>query len=206
MGDWKKHGGDFYNWWVPGRGPVFGGADAPPLPSNKFQAEASEKGAQSVEGRRAALERYLFHFKRYANHERSQQLEAGTRSRAEGVVKGLLEAGSGSWSDVAFVGAGTEEAIKCRGVLKWTYVLAFYLPEGHAEKPLFEYLQQELEQRTERLSALLEAEPAALLQPASRHAVLALVAACGAARRQLLQGVEERGLEAGGEAAGEAAA
>lgn len=40
-------------------------------------------------------------------------------------------------------------------MLKYTYVFAFYLGDG-PEKNLFEYLQQELEGTTEKLSELLE--------------------------------------------------
>ena len=44
---------------------------------------------------------------------------------------------------------------QCRRTLKWTYVFAFYM-EPDREKAMFEFLQQDLEATTERLSRALE--------------------------------------------------
>jgi hypothetical protein len=112
-------------------------------------------------------------------------------------MRALQEAAPGAsrgWGDIAFVQQGTEEAIKCRGVLKWTYVLAFSLADDSPEKELFCFLQQDLESRTERLSGLLERDAEALLQPAVRAEILALVGVAAAARKKLLRGVEDKGL------------
>ena len=134
---------------------------------------------------RAALERYVWHFHRFANHENSRKLESSTRVKAEAKIKALQEAAPSSsrgWGDVAFVQQGTEEAIRCRSLLKWTYVLAFALTEATPEKELFLFLQQELESRTERLSGLLESDAETLLQPAVRSEILGLVSVAAAAR------------------------
>jgi hypothetical protein len=150
------------------------------------------------------LDRYIFHFHRFQNHANSAKKEANTRVKAEATMRALQEAAAGGargWGDVAFVQQGTEEAIKCRGVLKWTYVLAFSLPDGTPEKELFCYLQQDLESRTERLSGLLESDAETLLQPAVRAEILALVAVAAGARKKLLRGVEERGLADAADAA-----
>ena len=158
---------------------------------------------------RAALERYVWHFHRFANHENSRKLESGTRVKAEAKIKALQEAAPSSsrgWGDVAFVQQGTEEAIRCRSLLKWTYVLAFALTEPTPEKELFLFLQQELESRTERLSGLLESDAETLLQPAVRSEILALVSVAAAARKKLLKGVSDRGLDVMGQAAGDAGA
>ena len=159
---------------------------------------------------RAALERYVWHFHRFANHENSRKLESSTRVKAEAKIKALQEAAPSSsrgWGDVAFVQQGTEEAIRCRSLLKWTYVLAFALTEPTPEKELFLFLQQELESRTERLSGLLESDAETLLQPAVRSEILALVSVAAAARKKLLKGVSDRGLDQlapQGQAAGDA--
>jgi hypothetical protein len=185
MGEWAKHT-DFYS-------------------CNKFDATAkSEKDANKA-ATRAALDRYIFHFHRFANHENSRKKDGATRSKAEAKMRALQEAAPGAsrgWGDIAFVQAGTEEAIKCRGVLKWTYVLAFSLPDASAEKELFCFLQQDLESRTERLSGLLESDAETLLQPAVRAEILALVGIAAAARKKLLRGVEDRGLAHAGVGAG----
>ena len=190
LGEWSKHT-DFYS-------------------CNKFDPEAAKAKDANKASSRAALDRYIFHFHRYINHDASAKKEGATRARAEAKMRALQEAAPAAargWGDVAFVQAGAEEAIRCRSLLKWTYVLAFSLTDGSPEKELFCFLQQDLESRTERLSGLLEAEPETLLQPAVRAEILALVAVAAAARKKLLKGVEERGLaEAVATAAAAAAA
>lgn len=49
-------------------------------------------------------------------------------------------------------------SVECRNVLKYTYVFAYYLPDG-PEKTLFEFLQQQLEASNETLSELSELPP-----------------------------------------------
>merc|ERR1719399_101437 len=44
----------------------------------------------------------------------------------------------------------------CRRVLKWTYVYGYYLEEAGPEKNLFEFLQKNLEEKTDNLHELLE--------------------------------------------------
>jgi len=67
----------------------------------------------------------------------------------------LQEEKSSRWIDVQFLEVATEQLIECRRTLKYTYVYAFYLPDG-SEKTLFEYLQAQLETETENLSGILE--------------------------------------------------
>ena len=178
---------------------------------NVFKGEAAAAKEKDKESTRAALDRYLFHFRRWANHEASRKLEGVTRTKVEEKMRALQEAspGSAGWGDIAFVQNANEEVMACRQVLKWTYVLAYNLAEGAPEKELFCYLQQDLEARTERLSGLLEKEPEVLLQPEVRAEVLALTGVAAGARKKLLKGAPTTGIAAGGApaaAAGGAAA
>jgi ariadne-1 len=59
------------------------------------------------------------------------------------------------WIDSEFLSAANEALIRCRQVLQYTYVTAYYLPEG-PERTLFEFLQQQLESSTETLNELIE--------------------------------------------------
>ena len=59
------------------------------------------------------------------------------------------------WSDVEFLLDATRTVVRVRHCLKFTYVFAYYLPEG-PEKTLFEFAQQQLEQSCETLSELSE--------------------------------------------------
>eukprot|EP01120_Amphizonella_sp_Union-15-10_P002490 TRINITY_DN1273_c0_g1_i4.p1 TRINITY_DN1273_c0_g1~~TRINITY_DN1273_c0_g1_i4.p1 ORF type:complete len:614 (+),score=95.91 TRINITY_DN1273_c0_g1_i4:141-1982(+) len=103
---------------------------------------------------RAALTRYLHYWSRYNIHEQSKKFETELRTRAVDAMvelrtKKITEA------DVTFLDRATNQLIECRRTLKYTYVYAFSLPEG-AEKTLFEYLQGDLEETTEKLSGVLE--------------------------------------------------
>ena len=214
LGDWAKHS-DFYKCVVA----CIGAAALRCCPRltgcacscNRFDQEAVKEKEASKASTRAALDRYVWHFHRFANHENSRKLESATRFKAEAKIKALQEAAPSSsrgWGDVAFVQQGTEEAIRCRSLLKWTYVLAFALTEPTSGKELFLFLQQELESRTERLSGLLESDAETLLQPAVRSEILALVSVAAAARKKLLKGVSDSGVDvaAAGQAAGDAGA
>ncbi len=46
--------------------------------------------------------------------------------------------------------------IDCRRVLKYTYALGYFLPDGSPEKHLFEHQQEMLEKNTERLQEFVE--------------------------------------------------
>eukprot|EP00300_Choanocystis_sp_HF-7_P032365 c4276_g1_i2.p1 GENE.c4276_g1_i2~~c4276_g1_i2.p1 ORF type:complete len:418 (-),score=66.39 c4276_g1_i2:88-1341(-) len=92
-------------------------------------------------------DRYLHFFDRFFNHDRSQRialerLPGGSQAEA---------AASTDYMDKA-----KELVLRCRRVLKWTYVTAFYMPAGE-ERNLFEFLQQDLEKSTEHLTGLTEA-------------------------------------------------
>lgn len=161
---------------------------------NRFDPDAAKAKESNKASTRAALDRYLFHFHRYINHDNSRKMEESTRKQAALKVRALQEAsgpGRAAWGDVSFVQAGSEEAIKCRAVLKWTYVLAYALQDGSPQKELFCFLQQDLESRTERLSGLLEQEVEKLMEPEVRAEILAITGVAAGARKKLLRGAPD---------------
>jgi hypothetical protein len=88
------------------------------------------------------------------------------------------------WMDVQFLREATECVIASRQVLKYTYVLAYYLADT-ASKALFEFLQQELERNTEHLSQLSE-QP---LADVNRIEVVNATRVARTFRENLLEGV-----------------
>jgi ariadne-1 len=58
--------------------------------------------------------------------------------------------------ELNFLSEALEEVIKCRKVLKWTYVFGYYIENGK-EKNLFEFLQEKLEENCDKLHELIEA-------------------------------------------------
>ena len=61
-----------------------------------------------------------------------------------------------SYVDASFLAALTETVLACRSVLKYTYVVGYYMPQDAAQRPLFTDLQERLEASTEELQELSE--------------------------------------------------
>ena len=80
---------------------------------NVFKGEDAAAKEKAKESTRAALDRYLFHFRRWANHEASRKLEGVTRAAVEAKMRALQEAspGSAGWGDIAFVQNANEEVM-----------------------------------------------------------------------------------------------
>jgi len=128
---------------------------------NKYKPEELEMktGHQDRESARAALEKYMHYYTRYANHDKSQRFEKQLREKCEQKMKELTQINKySSWVDVEYIQKAVSILIECRGSLKFTYVYGYYLDEGR-EKQLFEYLQEDLERVTEKLSEILENTP-----------------------------------------------
>jgi ariadne-1 len=126
---------------------------------NKFKASAgAAAGGKDSSGAKAAqeLDRYLFYFQRYANHDAAGRFAAKHRQATARRMQELQAAGGLSYSDVTFLDDATEALLECRKALKYTYVLAYYLPEDSADRGLFEHLQEQLERSTEHLAELTE--------------------------------------------------
>ena len=89
---------------------------------------------------KAELDKYLFYYQRYVNHDAAGRFAAKHRETTQKRMAELQAAAATSWADVAFLEQATEALLECRRVLKHTYVMGFYMKEG-AEKGLFEHLQ-----------------------------------------------------------------
>jgi len=142
--DWKGHS-DYYS-------------------CNKFKKEENkkkskkkesqkEKEARDKENHRLALEKYLHYYQRYMNHDKSRQFEQQIRESSRIKMTEMQETDA-TWVGVQFIAKAAEQLILCRSALKYSYIYAYYLPDGPA-KNLFEYLQKDLEETAEELSAAL---------------------------------------------------
>mmetsp|Transcript_3584 Transcript_3584/g.3960 ORF Transcript_3584/g.3960 Transcript_3584/m.3960 type:complete len:523 (-) Transcript_3584:184-1752(-) len=110
----------------------------------------------SGDDKRKDLHKFMHFLTRYQTHEQSAKLEDKLMEIAERIMHELAEKGM-SWIDVQFIKTATEQLTEARDVLKWTYVYGYFLPD-QVNRELFEYLQGELEEGTEKLSELLEAK------------------------------------------------
>jgi len=147
---------------------------------NMFEDKTAFDGdkAKSAE---ALLKRYTHYSERFNNHNASKKLESKlletVRLKANRLAD--LDTGNSSWIDQRYLEESAKQLCLCRGILKYTYVFAFYIfdpnysqgntrqiledirpwankKEAAAAKQQFEFHQEELETTTELLSGHLE--------------------------------------------------
>jgi len=87
---------------------------------------------------RKALEKYLFYYQRWANHDQSLRLEETTKRRIQDRIEEKVTAGCGTWIDWQYLIDAVSLLRKCRYTLKYTYPYAYFLEGG--KKPLVCYL------------------------------------------------------------------
>jgi ariadne-1 len=102
------------------------------------------------------LDRYLHYYRRYHGHEDSLKYAQKDRVKAEQRMLERQESDKSTWMEVQFLKNATDQVIECRRVLKYTYVLGFYLDDASPDKTLFEHHQEMLEKHTEMLHGLTE--------------------------------------------------
>eukprot|EP01034_Spumella_vulgaris_P031118 gene31118-38455_t len=100
---------------------------------NRFNAEEN-----AIQRAKAELDRYLHYYNRYQAHDLALRIANKQRATAELRMKERQDRKSDAWIDVQFIHEAVEQVIACRRVLKYTYVIGFYMPENSPEKLLFE--------------------------------------------------------------------
>jgi ariadne-1 len=172
IGEWKKlHGTDTGGYYQ----------------CNRFKEEDLEKlNKKNFQNARAALEKYMHYFQRFQNHERSLKLELKLKEKSLEKIEHLQTSSTiySSWIDIDYVENAVEQLIQCRTILKYSYVCAYYL-EDVSEKNLFEYLQEQLEKNTEKLSGILEGDA-----EYSREEILSLTKSANTRLNHLVNGVQ----------------
>jgi ariadne-1 len=136
----------------------------------------------------ADLERYLFYYQRYMNHDAAGRFAVKHREATQKRMADLaLASGAAtSWSDVAFLELAVEALLDCRRTLKYTYAAGYYMADG-PEMRLFEHLQEQLERSTEHLAELTEAP----LEKMERGEVINFTRVTAQFLKNLLAGLEE---------------
>lgn len=155
---------------------------------NKFKSVTDEEKSKMNDASKAKaeLDRYLFYYQRYSNHDAAGKFAAKHREAASKRMEELQASSAASWSDVTFLEEATNTLLECRRTLKYTYVMGFYMKDGQ-EKPLFEHLQEQLERTTEHLAELTEAP----LEKMDRSSVMNYAEVTKRFLKNLLQGVED---------------
>ncbi|XP_069676141.1 uncharacterized protein [Periplaneta americana] len=108
------------------------------------------------------LNRFLHYYTRFRNHENSQKLEEpllnNVRQKMEILASSLSKGQKGEESaekGTRFVEDGVRELLKARRVLCGSYVYGYYLEDNGYNKTIFEFMQNELEEVTEKLSEMV---------------------------------------------------
>ncbi|KZT03467.1 uncharacterized protein LAESUDRAFT_744539 [Laetiporus sulphureus 93-53] len=113
-----------------------------------------EPDAEKTEAKQN-LEKWLFYFDRFNNHELSARLDQELVERTEEKMLDVQKSSELSWIEAKFMQQAVDELTKCRATLKWTYAMAYFLEQGN-QKQIFEDIQADLEKAVEDLSQLLE--------------------------------------------------
>lgn len=96
--------------------------------------------------------RFAFYRERHENHLRSLEFAKKLREAVPGLVQGA------ALRDADLIHEATELLIECRLVLAWTFVWAFS-EKDDGRRQLFEFVQRDLEVKTELLSGMIEGRP-----------------------------------------------
>jgi len=96
-----------------------------------------------------ALDKYIFYFERFMDHDRGMKLTVREENDIESKVQTLHDKHGFEIIELEFLYDALRQVRACRRVLKWTYVYGYYLDDGGPENNLFEYLQKNLEQKTD---------------------------------------------------------
>jgi len=144
LGDWATHGsttGGYYH-------------------CNVYDKQVKDgQHAEEEQTRMAAkheLDKYRFFFERFMDHDRGMKLTVREGQDVENKVQTLHDKHGFEIIELQFLLDALKQVRACRRVLKWTYVYGYYLEDAGVEKNLFEHLQKNLEEKTDRLHEMIE--------------------------------------------------
>mmetsp|Transcript_91143 Transcript_91143/g.162255 ORF Transcript_91143/g.162255 Transcript_91143/m.162255 type:complete len:535 (-) Transcript_91143:198-1802(-) len=122
--------------------------------------KASKEGKHADEEKsrikaKHALDKYMFYFERFMDHDKGMKLTWRQEQDIEEKVQKLHDEHNFEIMELQFLYDALRQVRVCRQVLKWTYVFGYYLEES-SDKNLFEFLQKNLEEKTDSLHEMLE--------------------------------------------------
>ncbi len=152
---------------APGAAAAASAAAASGVVTGPSAAVSSDASPEEAARARRLHQRFLFYFPRYDAHRAGQGFAERARDNGEiqARISQLLAQRPGLTAlQTQWLLDGNDELILAQRALKWSYVLAYFQPEGPA-KNLFEYSQQGLAEVTERLAELIEGTVVAQFKP-----------------------------------------
>jgi ariadne-1 len=142
-GDWKKHGGSFYE-------------------CNIYKEDVKGEGENERDRARKESNRYLHYFKRYQMHQDHLKHARSLLETAMKTYEDYLESSATICLDPSdrFLIDTCQQLIEFRRVLMHTYIMGFYLKDDSSDKALFEHQQALLEEGTDLLQELSKSSSA----------------------------------------------
>ncbi|CAL5033495.1 unnamed protein product [Urochloa decumbens] len=137
-----------------------GGSVVPPEEQRQRQAKAS-------------LDRYLYHYERWAaNHKSLEEVFKGMAALERSELEKMADTVHASAMDLRFVKAAYEQIASCRRVLRWAYAYGYFLDPVRdvAKRALFDHLQNDANRSLERLHGCAEGERKQLCAAANGEA------------------------------------
>ncbi|EEB13189.1 protein ariadne-1, putative [Pediculus humanus corporis] len=180
---WKKHSSATGGYFRCNRFPAAIKAD------EKQEVLINEAVAKSQ--RIQELNRFLHYYTRFKNHEHSRKIEESllnaVKPKMEVLASSLVDRKSLGKTCTKFVEDGVRELLKARRVLSGSYVYGFYLEDHGYNKTIYEFMQNELEVVTEKLSEMI-ARPY-LITP--RHTIIFTTLLSRRKRHEFVQAVSK---------------
>jgi ariadne-1 len=148
MGDWKNHGGSYYN-------------------CNRYDPNKKTPEEDLLLKTKSELERYAHYLKRFTSHQDKRKYANKMLTDAMNDYERRLDAddisNGGSSGHIHHMGDdllnhylidACQKLMECRRFLMHTYIMGYYLVDGTPDKDLFECQQALLEDTTETLQEL----------------------------------------------------
>ena len=88
---------------------------------------------------KSELDKYIFYFERFNNHEKAEKHARQLKPVIKTKIELLHDIKKYPMNEIEFLDEAINEVIRCRQVLKYTYVYGFYQLNPN-EKSLFEFI------------------------------------------------------------------
>jgi len=127
---------------------------------NKFDTDEAKKKESDKNKIKLELEKYVFYFTRYSNHNQALKKSIIQKNKIEYDIFQFNQLKDIPNEELVFLREGAATLIKSRRLLKNSYILGFYFLDNDKkqklEKSRFEYTQGMLERNADDLHGLLE--------------------------------------------------
>ncbi|OLY80095.1 E3 ubiquitin-protein ligase dbl4 [Smittium mucronatum] len=118
--------------------------------------EVSKKNDIAIDSRKK-LERYMFHYIRFDNQEKSIKLAQDLLSRTEKKIDTISKNNGFSWIEIQFLKDAVLTLTLCRNTLKWSFAVSYYMEKNNMSA-IFEDNQSDLSCAVEDLNELVESK------------------------------------------------